>query len=249
MSGSSGIGVCYPPNLQPRTREHAMTTRSAPERETDEPTRTEQGTAQGGRPLGPRALKTRQRLLETTQELLAERAVRDVSVVEIARRAGTSPATFYQYFADVEEATLELARAAAEQVPAILEPFAADWSGERGIAPARVLVDAFVRHWDANHAALLFRNVAAEQGDRRFRKVRILAMQPLIEALAKKFEGSHPDAKASGLHPVAAAAALAAILERLAAYHAELEVLGVSRDELVETCARILHQVVTGRDA
>jgi AcrR family transcriptional regulator len=227
-----------------------MTTKSATRNESDAPTRTEHGTAQGGRPLGPRALKTRQRLLEITQELLAQRPVRDVSVVEIARRAGTSPATFYQYFADVEEATLELASAAAEQVPAILEPLAADWAGARGLASARVLVDAFVRHWDANHAALLFRNVAAEQGDRRFRKVRIRALQPVIEALARKVEAAHPGAQAAGLHPIAAAAALAAILERLAAYHQELEVLGVSRDQLVETCARILHQVVTaGRGA
>ncbi|RIL03967.1 MAG: TetR family transcriptional regulator [Proteobacteria bacterium] len=210
-------------------------------------TRTEHGTAQGGRPLGPRALKTRQKLLETTQELLAERPVRDVSVVEIARRAGTSPATFYQYFADVEEATLELASAAAEQVPAILEPLAADWKGAQGLAPARVLVDAFVRHWDANHAALLFRNVAAEQGDERFRKVRTRALWPVLRALGRKIEESHQQgAAAAGLHPVPAAAALAAILERLAAYHQELEVLGVSREQLVETCARILHQVVTG---
>lgn len=214
--------------------------------EADLDTRTEHGTAQGGRPLGPRALKTRQKLLETTQELLAERPVREVSVVEIARRAGTSPATFYQYFADVEEATLELASAAAEQLPAIFRPLADDWKGERGLAAARVLVDAFVRHWDANHAALLFRNVAAEQGDRRFRKVRIRAMQPVLSALARKIEESNPAAVAAGVHPVAASAALAAILERLAAYHQELEVLGVSREQLVETCARIVHQVVTG---
>ena len=208
--------------------------------------RTEQGTAQGGRPLGPRALRTRQRLLEITQDLLAERSVRDVSVVEIARRAGTSPATFYQYFADVEEAVLELASAAAEQVPSILEPLSADWSGERGLAAARVLVDAFIRHWDANHAALLFRNVAAEQGDKRFQKVRIRAMHPVLQALATKIEASHPDAAASGLHPVAAAAALAAILERLAAYHVELEAAKVSREQLVETCARIVHGIVCG---
>jgi AcrR family transcriptional regulator len=223
-----------------------MNERNAAGGEVDQPTRTEDGTAQGGRPLGPRALRTRQRLLETTQELLAERPVREVSVVEIARRAGTSPATFYQYFADVEEATLELASAAAEQVPAILEPLAADWGGARGLDSARVLVDAFVRHWDANHAALLFRNVAAEQGDRRFGRVRIRAMQPVIRELARKVEESRPRARAEGLNPVAAAAALASILERLAAYHQELEALGVSREDLVETCARIVHQVVTG---
>jgi AcrR family transcriptional regulator len=208
----------------------------------DTQTRTEHGTAQGGRPLGPRALRTRKRLLEITRDLLAELPVRDVSVVEIARRAGTSPATFYQYFADVEEAVLELAREAGEEVPAILEPLAADWRGEKGLDAARVLVEAFVRHWDANHAVLLIRNVAAEQGDRRFRKVRIGSMRPLLDELARKVSASQPEAR--GVHPVAAAAALTSILERLAAYHAEIEVLGVSREELVETCARIVHQIV-----
>lgn len=206
-------------------------------------------TGQDGRPLGARAIRTRTKLLECTQELLAERQARDVSVVEIARRAGTSPATFYQYFADVEEATLELASAAAEEVPAILEPLAADWSGPGGLDAARTVVDAFVRHWDQHHAALLFRNVAAEQGDRRFQKVRIRAMHPVLQELAKKIEASRTGASSAPMNPVAAAAALAAILERLAAYHQELEVLGVSRDQLVETCARILHQIVTGRIA
>ncbi len=205
-------------------------------------------TGQDGRPLGARAIRTRTKLLECTLELLGERQARDVSVVEIARRAGTSPATFYQYFADVEEATLELASAAAEEVPAILEPLAADWSGPGGLDAARTVVDAFVRHWDQHHAALLFRNVAAEQGDRRFQKVRIRAMHPVLQELAKKFEVSHGGAQ-TPMNPVAAAAALAAILERLAAYHQELEVLGVSREQLVETCARILHQIVTGRIA
>jgi AcrR family transcriptional regulator len=211
----------------------------APESD-DIQTRTEDGTAQGGRPLGPRALRTRAKLLDVTRELLAELPVRDVSVVEIARRAGTSPATFYQYFADVEEAALELASAAAEEVPAILEPLAQDWSGSKGLDAARVLVDAFVRHWDANHAVLLIRNVAAEQGDRRFRRVRTRAIRPLLDALARKIGA----AQQPGVHPVAAAAALASILERLAAYHADLEVIGVSRDDLVETCARIAHQIV-----
>ncbi len=211
--------------------------------------RAETVVGQDGRPLGARAIRTRTKLLECTQELLTERQARDVSVVEIARRAGTSPATFYQYFADIEEATLELATAAAEEVPAILEPLAADWTGPQGLDAARTVVDAFVRHWDQHHAVLLFRNVAAEQGDRRFQKVRIKAMHPVLQELAKKIESTHSGDRAVGMNPVAAGAALAAILERLAAYHKELEVLGVSREQLVDTCARILHQIVTGRIA
>jgi hypothetical protein len=94
---------------------------------------------------------------------------------------------------------------------------------------------------------LLFRNVAAEQGDRRFRKARIRAIHPLIEALAARVAEARQAGEVSqAVHPQAAAAALASILERLAAYHQELESL-VGRDDLVETCARILHQTVTGR--
>jgi AcrR family transcriptional regulator len=225
-----------------------MSKTTAPESDDrDQQTRTEDGTALGGRPLGPRALRTRAKLLEITRDLLAELPVRDVSVVEIARRAGTSPATFYQYFADVEEAALELANAAAEEVSAILEPLAADWKGPKGLAAARVLVDAFVRHWDAHHAVLLIRNVAAEQGDRRFRRVRNRALRPVLDALSRKIAAAQPED--SGIQPVAAAAALASILERLAAYHAELETLGVSRADLVETCARIAHQIVAPEEA
>ena len=39
---------------------------------------------------------------------------------------------------------------------------------------------------------------------------------------------------------------MGSILERLAAYHAELENMGVTRELLVETSARILHRTVTG---
>ena len=74
-------------------------------------------------------------------------------------------------------------------------------------------------------------------------------MHPVLQELAKKIESSHADENRVGMAPIAAAAALAAILERLSAYHHELEVLGVSREQLVETCARILHQIVTGRIA
>ena len=202
---------------------------------------------QSGRPLGPRAVATRRRLLEATEALLDERRVREVSVAEIARRAGTSPATFYQYFRDVEEATLELARVAANRVHEAIQPLASDWPGARGLDAARALVEAFLRRWDEHRAVLLFANVAAEQGDRRFRKVRTQAMYPLIDALAARIAASR--APRDRLHPVAAAAALSAILERLAAYHEELEALGVSRTDLVETVARMLYATITGREA
>jgi AcrR family transcriptional regulator len=203
---------------------------------------------QQGRELGPRALETRRRLLDATKELLGEQSVREVSVVDIARRAGTSPATFYQYFRDVSEATLRLAEQAARELPAVIEMIDGEWQGEAGLANARRIVDAFVRHWDAHRAVLLVRNLAADEGDRRFQRLRQESLTPVLRHLARQIQTSQAEGRVDpALGPAAAAAAMGAILERLAAYHRELELLGVTREALVETCARILHQTVAGR--
>jgi AcrR family transcriptional regulator len=202
---------------------------------------------QSGRELGPRALQTRQKLLDATASLLAQQSVRDMSVVDIARSAGTSPATFYQYFKDVSEATLRLAEQAADEMPEMLEIIAGSWEGEQGLERARQLVDAFVRHWDEHRAVLLVRNLAADEGDRRFLRVRQKAMTPVLARLAEQVIGGQQAGRVeAAIVPQAAAAALGAILERLAAYHRELETVGVRREDLVETCARIVVQTVRG---
>ena len=62
--------------------------------------------AADGRRPGRRGLATRQKLLDCTAEMLGSGPYRELKVVDIARAAGTSPATFYQYFADVESAVV-----------------------------------------------------------------------------------------------------------------------------------------------
>lgn len=60
--------------------------------------------AADGRVPGRRGQATRQKLLDCTADMLRTTSYRDLKVVDIAREAGTSPATFYQYFPDVESA-------------------------------------------------------------------------------------------------------------------------------------------------
>jgi AcrR family transcriptional regulator len=205
---------------------------------------------QSGRPLGRRALETRQRLLDATEALLSERSVRELRVVEIARNVGTSPATFYQYFRDVEEAILSLVERAAADMPAILELIDGPWQGTAGLATARAVTDAFVRHWEAHGAVLRVRNLKAEEGDRGFRRTRLVGLSPVVERLAKRIEEFQKAGRTpTELNPWAAASAMLAILERMSSYHQIFERAGVTRDQLVETCARILHQTVTGRAA
>lgn len=203
---------------------------------------------QSGRPLGPRARDTRRRLLDATAHLLGERTLRELRVIDIARRVGTSPATFYQYFKDVKDVVLCLAREATAEMPAMLDLIEGDWEGERGRQRAREIVDAFIRYWDEHRPVLRSRNQASDEGDEDFTLVRREAMTPVLAALAAKIE----EARAAGsvaddVSPWAAAAAMAAILERLAAYHTELEVVGVDRAALLATSAHILHATVTGQ--
>ena len=204
--------------------------------------------AQSGRVLGPRALKTRQRLLDATAKLLNDRSLLDISVVEIAREAQTSPATFYHYFKDVEEAALQLAKQAAEEMPAVLELIDGSWHGARGLETARLIAEAFMDHWDAHHAVLLIRNLAADRGDPRFQAVRRAALSPVLDRLSERIAESQAPEQ-NGLHPFAAAAALGSILEKLSAQAGELSHRGVSREDLVDTCASIVYHVVTGRPA
>ena len=49
------------------------------------------------------------------------------------------------------------------------------------------------------------------------------------------------------LSAVAAASALAAMLERMAAFHSDLAAFGATHDDVVETTPRIVYQTVTGR--
>jgi AcrR family transcriptional regulator len=215
---------------------------------TDAATGPDKTVALDGRPLGKRGALTRRRLLDATAGLLESRGVRDLRVVDIARKVGTSPATFYQYFRDVEEAVLVLAEEVGEDLAPVGELLARPWRGKAGLGSAREMVDAFLRYWDGHRAVLRTRNLAAQEGDRRFRAVRNRSLQPLTEAVAAKVAQAQNGGKVGdGISPVAAAAALVAMLERMAAFHTDLEPLGASRDDVVETTARIIYHTVTGR--
>ncbi|TML59795.1 MAG: TetR/AcrR family transcriptional regulator [Actinobacteria bacterium] len=201
-----------------------------------------------GRPLGRRAQQTRRQLLDATRALLELHGVRDLRVVEIARKVGTSPATFYQYFRDVEDAVLVLAAEAGSELDPLTQLLEASWTGRAGIDAARALVDGFVDYWDRHRAVLRVRNLAAQEGDERFRDVRNRTLSAITDRLEAKLAESQAAGRvASELTPYAAAAALVSMMERMAAYHFDLEPRGITRPDIVETVARIIHQTVTGR--
>ena len=81
--------------------------------------------------------------------MLRTTSYRSVKVIDIAREAGTSPATFYQYFADVEAAILVLAQEMALDGQRLVRLVAeGTWKGKAGYRTALELTDAFFDFWD-----------------------------------------------------------------------------------------------------
>jgi AcrR family transcriptional regulator len=203
-----------------------------------------------GRRLGQRAQLTRRRLLDATADLLETTSILDLAVVDIARKVGSSPATFYQYFRDVEEAVLVLSEEVGDELHELAALLDTTWRGTAGLEAARGLADGFIAYWDRHRAVLRTRNLAAQEGDRRFRLVRNRALGVITNRLSDMIAEARAAGRVSeGITPYAAAGALVAMMERVAAYHFEFEGRGVSRDAMVETMAHILHQTVTGRRA
>jgi AcrR family transcriptional regulator len=210
----------------------------------------EEPRAADGRVPGRRGLATRQRLLECTTEMLEAGSYRDLKVIDIAREAGTSPATFYQYFADVEAAILVLAEDMAREGGATLPEIvrAGTWRGKGGYERAGDLVDGFLDFWEAHRSVLRVVDLATEEGDQRFRQIRTRLLATVTDALAEAYapfreEGRHPP----DLDPRAVAGSLVAMLAHVAQHRYGFEFWGIKTAGVREAMARQVYWGITGQ--
>jgi len=202
-----------------------------------------------GRRPGRRGRATRHRLLDCTAAMLGSGSYRELKVVDIAREAGTSPATFYQYFADVESAVLALAEEMAAQGRRFADHVrASPWRGRRGYASAEALVDEIIGFWEEHRSVLRVVDLATDEGDGRFGNVRTRLLNDLNNALAEvvgEMQVAHrvPD----DVDPNATAGVLVAMLVHVAAHRYGFEFWGVRTADLRTTRARIVFWSISGQ--
>jgi len=197
-----------------------------------------------GRVPGRRGRATRDKLLKATAELLDKSSYRDITVVEIARRARTSTGTFYQYFTDVEAALVELARDLTDEGPRIVGLIRnGDWQND-GHDAAMNLVDAFVDLWERHHAILRVVDLATSEGDLRFRNIRTHLLSQVTDELR--------DAIIKGcdapVEPRAQAATVVSLLAHVAEHRYGYEFWGIRLDDVRRSTARLVAWGVTGRE-
>ena len=206
--------------------------------------------ATDGRVPGRRGRATRQRLLEATTALIESTPWRSIKVIDIAREAGTSPATFYQYFENVEQAILVLAEELTEGAGELAELVDGNWSETASWSTAQRVVDGFMEYWERNRAVFRVVELATEEGDLRFRGLRVRALNAVTVTLARVIAtGSGSGASAAGSDPMAVAATVISMLAHVASHRYGFEFWGIRTSSMTDSQARILHWAVTGRCA
>ncbi|GHA05129.1 TetR family transcriptional regulator [Novosphingobium arvoryzae] len=171
-----------------------------------------------GQKIGSKGERTRQLLIDVTVDLLETHGLRDVSVVDVARAANTSPATFYVYFRGVPEVVLAALETASQTSPELEALLGQDWLAPGAAQHALPFVEAYTALWNRHRTIFRVRNLAAEEGDDRFYKARMQAATPMMGALTEQIAR----AQAAGLAPSdlsarACAGTILMMLERLAA--------------------------------
>jgi AcrR family transcriptional regulator len=199
------------------------------------------------KPLGPRAQRTQQRILGGLAMLLQHKKLAAISVGEIAIASDVSPATFYRYFADVESVALKLAWSLADDLQTAVAKAELPWDGPDGRANAEAFVTEFLAHWDRNAPILRMRNHLADDGDDRFREVRLQTLRRLTPAILAKLRAHQA---AGDIEPEldvrAAVNIVLGMLERVGAFQHQYR--GGTRTA-IRTATVIVHNTVCGQAA
>ncbi|MEU8546628.1 TetR family transcriptional regulator [Streptomyces roseoverticillatus] len=202
-----------------------------------------------GRVAGRRGQATRQKLLDCLSEMLSSSPYRDVKVIDVARKAGTSPATFYQYFPDVEGAVLEIAEEMAKEGAGLTELVAGrSWVGKSGWQAAEELVDGFLGFWRKHDAILRVVDLGAAEGDKRFYKIRMKILNAVTSSLTDSVKELQSKGKLDkDVNPAAIAGSLVAMLAAVASHQKGFQSWGVKQAELKPNLALLVHLGITGK--
>jgi AcrR family transcriptional regulator len=167
-------------------------------------------------------------------EMLAERPFKDVTVDELARRAGLSRTAFYFYYPDKNEVLKEAANAAAAEVYAEADRW---WHGE---GPPEELVREALEGIAAvycDHAGILRAAVEATTYDPAFRTFYEALIHRFVDATAEHLRRELAAGRLRALEPDSIAEALVWMAERC--NYAFLLLEGRPKREVVDSLTAI----------
>ncbi|MCW0212986.1 MAG: TetR/AcrR family transcriptional regulator [Pseudonocardia sp.] len=170
--------------------------------------------------LGPRAQRTRRRLIDCATELFREQGYVATTVSDIARKAGVSLATFYVYFAERTDVVIALLD---EVVGDVMRQGVGQWDPRSGRAGLSRVVTSYVESF-ARHAEFFAIRESAIHADERMLEQYVQYNRHFHETFARYLEeGVALGLVRSDLDPSGMARAMTLMMER---YCYDVYVLG-----------------------
>ncbi len=204
-------------------------------------------TATDGRVIGERAAATRRRILDAALKLINTEGALDLKIVEITREAGAAPATFYQYFADLDAAILALADDAVEDEQPLAEMLSDPWVSADDWDRCRAFVDAYAVYWADHQRVNSIRNMRADEGVPSFRSTRVRADLYIIKRMTDMVKVGQAAGRIPALlDPFAIAAGMRAMADRLFQHEASIRLRGTTSEGLRVTVAAIMFHTLAG---
>lgn len=196
---------------------------------------------QYGQKMGAKGMRKRAQFVKATEHLLEKRTLRELTVAEIAQSAGSASTTFYAYFGDVTEVVLAAINETEHVSSEMAAIFEREWKPETAYDNCKALVSAYCDFWDRHFSLLRTRNLAADEGDRRFMKARHDATQDFVQFLQRQITAVHPDVDAVSISQV-----MAMMMERIPVITRLPYRRRRSRQRLIESAAFFMASALGG---
>lgn len=195
--------------------------------------------------LGRKGYETRQRLLQATTELLAQRPLGDLKVTDIARVACVVQPNFYTYFSSVEDAVYAAgAEVSADHLAVFVEM---DWEGPQGMSAARRLVEAAIAFWREHGPLLATIGMLADRRHEDFAVLRVRQMRNVYKAFEQKVRSAQAAGRTSAaVQPRLVGYECVGLLSSIGLKYLLLRNSGFAHADLVETTARLIHTIAMG---
>ena len=191
--------------------------------------------------LGRKGRATQRSLMDATLGLLQRTSPINLTAAAISKEAGTSPATFYVYFNNVEDILWALCSEISNETSDLFVNDSFLRSDDRLEEDALQFVRGYCDIWSKDGMLLLYRNMESDRGNRRFNQLVLKIGLPILQGLTSRIvEAAPPDKPITRSEANAEAVVFIAAIDRIAAALHLWPEDSLSADTLLRAEARVL---------
>lgn len=191
--------------------------------------------------LGRKGRATQRALMDATARLLERTSPINLTAAAISKEAGTSPATFYVYFNNVEDILWALCSEISNETSHLFVNDSFLRVDERLEDDALQFVRGYCDIWSKDGMLLLYRNMESDRGNRRFNQLVLKIALPILQGLTNRIvEAAAPDKPITRSEANAEAVVFIAAIDRIAAALHLWPEDSLSADTLLRAEARVL---------